>query len=167
MDVQAAAVILTDTKSLSRFSVMKFSSVNVQWSSVSRLPLLSVKGHSCFLWRISLPASLHGWSHSHTHVHTCMSTRPIETCTRRQVRRHHTHVQAHIGTSRGADKQTSCRAPSGWGVHRVTCDSFVLLFGGRGDEWTREPRATYRKISGEFSLDAPRGKSTPTECRRH
>lgn len=49
------------------------------------------------LWRISLPASLHGWSHSHTHMHTCMSTKPIEAYTRRQVRHHHTHIQAHTG----------------------------------------------------------------------
>lgn len=33
MNVRAGAVILTDTKSLSRFSIMKFSSVNVQSGS--------------------------------------------------------------------------------------------------------------------------------------
>lgn len=78
MSARAAAVILTDTKSLSRFSVMKFSSVNVQSSPVvSRPPSLSsslslLRGTLAFIRRISLAARLRplaSFSHSHAHLY--------------------------------------------------------------------------------------------------
>lgn len=54
MSARAAAVILTDTKSLSRFSIIKFSSVNVQWSSVFCFLGGSLKEHPGFYCESSL-----------------------------------------------------------------------------------------------------------------
>lgn len=72
MNVRATGVILTDTKSLSRFSVMKFSSVNVQSSAVFRLPLLSFKG-ATLAFTANLSPSKFAWlapfSHSHAHLY--------------------------------------------------------------------------------------------------
>lgn len=70
MSARAAAVILTDTKSLSRFSVIKFSSVNVQLSPVFRLLLLPPKGHSLLLLLSLSPGNFAGLvSFAHSLVH--------------------------------------------------------------------------------------------------
>lgn len=106
MSARAAAVILTDTKSLSRFSVMKFSSVNVQSSCVSLLSS-PLKGHSCFypeslslsprqVCKASLILSL-----------ACTFVRALkhmQACTRRQVT--HTHTRTCRGINRESRRHT-------------------------------------------------------------
>lgn len=108
MSVRAAAVILTDTKSLSRFSVMKFSSANVQLSSVSHLPLLSFKKGALLLsLRASLSLShskfarLASFPHSRAHFGARM-----HACTQRQVAYVHIYRQ-----------HTFHLAPSWWGCY--------------------------------------------------
>lgn len=57
---------------------MKFSSVNVQWSSVFRLTLPLFQGALLLLLRTSLPAWRASFSHSHAHVY---EHRHTEACT--------------------------------------------------------------------------------------
>ncbi len=174
MNVRAAAVILTDTKSLSRFSVMKFLSLNVQWSSVSRLPLLSLflsffLGALLLLLRITLPssASLHrlaSFSHSHAHFHVWALNiySRAHTATGNITE---THTYTHRGTyseSNSTDAPLSSILMDP--IHSVTsgliCSSPQLLRGG-GVNPTSAKWQTYKTVSGYFNVDAPTGNQHP------
>lgn len=102
MNVQAAVVILTDTKSLSRFRVMKFLFVNVPSSSFLRLPRLSFKGHSCFSWDCLLHQVCKA---SITLSHKFCACVSINRC-----RHAHKHTDTHV--YRGINRE-----PDGKGLH--------------------------------------------------
>lgn len=165
MSARAAAVILTDTKSLSRFSVMKFSSVNVQSSCVSRLSS-PLKEHSCFypeslsrqVCKASLILSL-----------TCTFVRAlkhIQACTQRQVT--HTHTHTCRGINRESRRHTlGLLRSSLMRLFTVShLDSFVRLCQQlRGRE--EAPRVQSDLESREWSFHPPREINILTERRCH
>lgn len=169
MNVRAAAVILTDTKSLSRFSIMKFSSVNVQSSSVFPLPLLSLRGTLAFPEILSPTkfARLASLSHTCT-VCVCMSIN-ICACTQTHW---HTHLQRHKQRSRQKRESrpalTFHFASSWWG--HLLCYIWTHLLISAAAEERRGPheyKATYRTMSGYFSVDVPEEINILRKCQCH